>query len=325
MRGFVANTDYQWFTHLGAIEPPIDEVNFWKPGSGTNFGVLVPGEPLFFKLKAPYNAIAGFGYFAHFSRLPVSMVWQVYGEANGAGSYGEMRDRLVRIRTRFDRNTDPKQDFWIGCILVNEPVFFDESNWVRVPADFKGPTVQGKTYDLTIGEGQRIWMECLARAAPRFDTLATSPVEPQRLHGDHIADAPIASGYGSSVAVRPRLGQRSFRVAVLDSYGRRCAITNEKTLPVLEAAHIRDYHEFPVHSINNGILLRADIHKLFDAGYVTVTPEYQFEVSRRIKEEFENGRDYYALHGSRIRLPQDIADRPAVESLIWHNEQRYLG
>lgn len=64
---------------------------------------------------------------------------------------------------------------------------------------------------------------------------------------------------------------------------------------------------------------------LFDSGYVTVTPEYQFEVSRRIKEEFENGRDYYALHGSRIRLPQDIAHRPAVESLIWHNEQRYLG
>ena len=325
MRGFVANTDYDWFTYLRAIEPPIDEVNFWKPGSGTNFGALVPGEPLFFKLKAPHTAVAGFGYFAHFSRLPVSMVWQVYGEANGAESYGEMRDRLVRIRTRFDRNTDPKQDFWIGCILVNQPVFFEERDWIRTPNDFKGPTVQGKTYDLTSGEGQRIWMECLARAARRPDSLARSPLAPQRSLGDRVADAPMASGYGSPVPVRPRLGQRSFRVAVLDSYGRRCAITNEKTLPVLEAAHIREYRDLPVHSINNGILLRADIHKLFDSGYVTVTPEYQFEVSRRIKEEFENGRDYYALHGSRIRLPQDIAHRPAVESLIWHNEERFLG
>jgi putative restriction endonuclease len=325
MRGFVANTDYDWFTYLRAIEPPIDEVNFWKPGSGTNFGALVPGEPLFFKLKAPHNVIAGFGYFAHFSRLPVSMVWQVYGEANGAGSYGEMRERLVRIRTRFDRNTDPKQDFWIGCILVNQPVFFAESDWIRTPHDFKGPTVQGKTYDLTSGEGERIWMECLARAARRSNSLAPSPLVAESLRGDRIADAPIASGYGSPAPVRPRLGQRSFRVAVLDSYGRRCAITNEKTLPVLEAAHIRDYSYLPEHSINNGILLRADIHKLFDSGYVTVTPEYQFEVSRRIKEEFENGRDYYALHGSRIRLPQDIAHRPAVESLIWHNEQRFLG
>ena len=94
---------------------------------------------------------------------------------------------------------------------------------------------------------------------------------------------------------------------------------------MLEAAHIRDFRDVQVHSVNNGILLRADIHKLFDSGYVTVTPEYRFEVSRRIKEEFENGRDYYALHGSQIRLPQNVADRPAVESLIWHSEQRFLG
>lgn len=325
MRGFVANTDYDWFTQLRAIEPPIDEVNFWKPGSGTNFSALVPGEPLFFKLKAPHNAIAGDGYFAHFSRLPVSMVWQVYGEANGARSYSEMRDRLIRIRTRFERDTDPKQDFWIGCILVNQPVFFDEHDWVRTPNDFKGQTVQGKTYDLTSGEGQRIWLECLARTGRRSNAIAPSPVMPDRFGGDRIADGPIPSGYGAPIPVRPRLGQRSFRVAVLDSYGRRCAITNEKTLPVLEAAHIRDYHDLPVHSINNGILFRADVHKLFDSGYVTVTPEYRFEVSRRIKEEFENGRDYYALHGSRIRLPHDVAHRPAVESLIWHNEQRFLG
>jgi putative restriction endonuclease len=325
MRGYVAPTDYDWFTYLRAIEPPIDEVNFWKPGSGTNFHALDPGEPLFFKLKAPHNAIAGFGYFAHFSRLPVSMVWQVYGEANGARSYAEMRDTLVRYRLRFDRNADAKQDFWMGCVLVNQPVFFAEHDWIRTPDDFKGQVVQGKTYDLTRGEGERIWMECLARAGRRPDRIAPSLIVPRRPGVDRISDAVMASGYGSPVAVRPRLGQRSFRVVILDSYGRRCAITNERTLPVLEAAHIREYRDVQEHAINNGILLRADIHKLFDSGYVTVTPEYQFEVSRRIKEEFENGRDYYALHGSRIRLPQDMAHRPAVESLIWHNEQRYLG
>ncbi len=119
MRGYVANTDYEWFTFLRAIEPPIDEVNFWMPKSEATFRAVAPGEPIFFKLKAPHNAIGGFGYFAHFSRLPVSMVWQVYGQANGAASYAQMRERLVRIRTRFDRHTDPKQEFWIGCILVN--------------------------------------------------------------------------------------------------------------------------------------------------------------------------------------------------------------
>ena len=112
---------------------------------------------------------------------------------------------------------------------------------------------------------------------------------------------------------------------VRDTYERRCAITSERTLPVLEAAHIRDYADVQQHSINNSILFRADIHKLFDSGYVTVTPDYHFEVSKRIREEFENGRDYYKLHGTEIRLPSHVADRPMPELLKWHNEERYLG
>ena len=144
MRGFVANTDYDWFTYLRAIEPPIDDVNFWKPGSEMSFRALDPGEPLFFKLKAPRNVIAGFGYFALFSKLPVSMAWQVYGGANGVASFGEMRERLLRIRQRFDMSTDPKQDFRIGCILLTQPVFFDEDEWIRIPDDFTGPIVQGR-------------------------------------------------------------------------------------------------------------------------------------------------------------------------------------
>lgn len=314
MRGFVANTDYDWFMFLQSIEPPIDEVNFWKPGSDTSFKALELGEPLFFKLKAPHNAIGGFGFFAHYSSLPVSMAWDVYGIGNGAPSYPEMRSRLSRIRRRFDMKSDPKQDFWIGCILINEPVFFRHSDWVRVPDDWAGSIVQGKGYDLSSGEGERIWLECLSRTGSARST--------QR---GRIADAPIPGGYGSPVLISPRLGQRSFRVAVLDSYGRRCAVTNERTLPALEAAHIRDYGESPEHAINNGILLRADIHNLFDKGYVTVTPDYHFEVSRRIKEEFENGRDYYALHGSTIRLPDRSLHHPAVEALRWHNEERFRG
>lgn len=57
MRGYVATTDFEWFTYLRAIQPPVDEVNFWKPGTDTGFRALQPGEPLFFKLKAPRNAI----------------------------------------------------------------------------------------------------------------------------------------------------------------------------------------------------------------------------------------------------------------------------
>ena len=317
MRGFIANTDYEWFTFLRSIEPPVDEVNFWRPGAETGFKALQPGEPLFFKLKVPHNAIGGFGYFAHYSKLPVSMAWEVYGRANGAAAFPAIRDRLLRFRNRFEMETDAKQDFWIGCILINQPTFLADDQLVRIPDDWSSNIVQGKSYDLSSGEGLRIWMECLARGAARRDR--DSWLTPE------LGIVAEQSPFGSPTLVSPRLGQRSFRVAVLDSYGRRCAVTSERTLPALEAAHIRDYHDLPSHSINNGILFRADIHRLFDSGYVTVTPDLRFEVSRRIKEEFENGHEYYGLHGSSIRLPSNPSHHPAREALWWHNEERYLG
>jgi putative restriction endonuclease len=122
--------------------------------------------------------------------------------------------------------------------------------------------------------------------------------------------------------VLPRLGQGSFRVLVTDAYGRRCAITSERTLPVLEAAHIRPYALQGPHEIKNGMLLRSDLHKLFDGGYLTVDPkDLTVMVSRRIREEFENGREYYRLHGTPIRVPDDRAAAPCREFLEFYSEQ----
>ena len=72
--------------------------------------------------------------------------------------------------------------------------------------------------------------------------------------------------YGEPTLVLPRLGQGSFRIMVADAYERRCAITHEKTLPALEAAHIKPFSASGPHHMGNGILLRSDIHKLFDSG-----------------------------------------------------------
>jgi putative restriction endonuclease len=87
---------------------------------------------------------------------------------------------------------------------------------------------------------------------------------------------------------------------------------------VLDAAHIRPYAELGPHRLENGILLRKDLHALFDAGYVTVTPSLELRVSRRIREEFENGRDYYALEASSVRMPLPPAPPPSTENLVWH-------
>ena len=102
--------------------------------------------------------------------------------------------------------------------------------------------------------------------------------------------------------IRPRLGQGAFRVLITDNYQRRCAVTREKTLPVLDAAHIRPYSKGGQHDVRNGLLLRRDIHSLFDRGYVTVTPEHRFEVSRQLDEDYGNGKVYYDLLGQVYKL-----------------------
>jgi putative restriction endonuclease len=110
--------------------------------------------------------------------------------------------------------------------------------------------------------------------------------------------APISvPRYGEPTLIRPRLGQGAFRISVTDVYDRRCAVTGERTLPLLDAAHIRPYSHGGEHEITNGLLLRTDIHRLFDLGYVTVSSDGKFEVGRRLKEDFENGKYYYAMHG----------------------------
>jgi putative restriction endonuclease len=86
---------------------------------------------------------------------------------------------------------------------------------------------------------------------------------------------------------------------------------------------VRPYAEGGRHELANGILLRSDLHTLFDRGYVTVTPDYRLEVSRRIRDEFENGRDYYALHGRAVRVPAGPDERPAPILLDWHNTHKF--
>ena len=112
-----------------------------------------------------------------------------------------------------------------------------------------------------------------------------------------------APRYGEPALVRPRLGQGAFRVAVTDAYGRECALSGGRVLPALDAAHIRSYAEGGAHDVRNGILLRRDIHSVFDAGYATFDEDLRFVVSDRVRT-----------------APSWQPDAAALE---WHRENRY--
>jgi len=310
MNFFVAVTDYDWF-QLHVSTPRVDEVNFWRPSSEAPFKALQAGELFLFKLHSPRNFIVGGGFFARFIQLPISLCWEAFGEANGVRSLSEMRDRIAKYRRV---PIGPMENPTIGCILIAEPFFFTEAQWIPIPKDFSLNIVQGKGYDSKDGTtGKALW----EAVTERLKTDASSSRDP----GPATIAAVESARYGEPMLVRPRLGQGTFRVIVTDAYERRCTITGERTLPVLQAAHIKPYSLGGPHEPENGLLLRSDLHTLFDQRYMTVDAnQLKVVVSPRIREEFENGRDYYQLHGRTIRLPRDTTSLPSREYLTFHND-----
>ena len=309
MKAFVGVTDDEWFDFLSNLSG-IDEVNFWQPGGRHLFRTLSPGEPFLFKLHSPRNYIVGGGFFAHSTILPVSPAWDAFGEKNGASSFEEMQKLIKRHRRVVSLTSG---DYQIGCILLEQPFFFRAADWIPVPSDWKPNIVQGKTYETSSVLGKKLWDDVQLRLQTRKDIWAEAKV------------SDLKGGYGSPIMILPRLGQGSFRILVTDVYQRRCAVTQERTLPALDAIHIKPFGKSGPHSVNNGILFRSDIHKLFDTGYVTISPDYHFEVSKRIKEEFENGRDYYTMHGKSLYLPPERKLQPVPEFISWHNENVFRG
>jgi hypothetical protein len=231
MQGTVANTDHGWYEYLRG-RPDLSEINFWSPSPRRTFRGDVM-TPFFFRLKAPFKAIAGFAYFARFERLPVWLAWDAFGAGNGTDSLPDLVARLEMLRRHIRYEPPPGPDE-IGCCILLDPVLFPKDPWVPEPSDWRERTQGYRYYDLESGEGQHLWDRCRDAA-------------------------------------------------------------------------------------------RADLHRLFDRGYVTVTPDLSLRVSPRLKRDFHNGRSYYPYDDQPVRVPNSRLEQPNPEHLEWHGRNVFLG
>ncbi len=309
-KAFVGVTDQDWYEFL-SYRPDVLEANFWQPGGRTLFKALSPGDLFLFKLHSPNNYIVGGGFFAHSSLLPVSLAWETFGASNGVASLSEMRRRIEKYRRDPARQGD---DYTIGNTILEQVFFFTRDAWIPMPSDFALNIVSGKTYDLEVGTGRDLWLALDARLQ------AGGATSPQR----NVSEGAVARMFSDPVLARRRLGQGAFRILVTDNYQRECAITREHTLPVLQAAHIRPVTQGGEHAVTNGLLLRSDVHTLFDRGYATITPDFRFRVSPRLGSDWRNGKIYYELDGKEIHLPTDESSRPERSLLEWHSDSVFL-
>lgn len=117
--------------------------------------------------------------------------------------------------------------------------------------------------------------------------------------------------------VHRRQGGPRFRRALLHAYSGRCAMTKYDATPALEAAHILPYRGPQTNHPANGLLLRADMHDLFDLGLVSVdTGSMRLRLAPSLA-----GTMYEKYEDEPLWLPRDVEARPSLEALDMHREQ----
>jgi putative restriction endonuclease len=280
----------------------LNEVNFWRP-SGQGFGALTSGEPFIFKTHRPNDRLVGGGFLSGSMKLRLSEAWDFFGEANGVPSLVAMRAVIGQYRTHA---LEPREDPEIGCILLRDVFFVEDRDSAAPPPDFASNIVSGKSYNLTQGS----YLEQV------LESLLLRSQAPTRVPGPVFGDLRL---------VAPRLGQQAFKAVVLTAYQRRCAITGAKIQPTLQAAHIRPVSCDGQNRVDNGLLLRSDIHTLFDLGYIGIDPKRRLRVSPRLRADFGNGEEFYSRQGESLAvMPTRIADRPGVAFLEWQMDSVFL-
>ena len=258
-----------------------------------------------FELRHPsasgIGAVCG-GVFAGWELVPLSAAWEFYGYGNGAASLDALRALIGGLNP-----LSPADDPEIGCILLKDVIFFEDDAIIGPPPEFARNIVQGRTYELDDPRYGGYFDILTAQLEGRVAELGHSD-PPWQHHGPMFSER----------FARVRLGQNGFRTTIFNAYHRRCAITGTKIWPALDAAHIRPVAQGGEHRIDNGLLLRSDVHTMFDRGYLAVDLSYRLQVSPRLRDEFGNGEQFYSKAGEVIALPDRKTDRPYHESLEWH-------
>lgn len=302
VRSYVGVTDDDWYRFLAA-RPYLNEVNFWQPSGGRTFRALTVGEPFFFKTHFPHNRVVGGGFYSDFAAMTASEAWAYFGDGNGTATLEQMLARIAHYRRT---PLTPGEDPVIGCVFIRDVRFFPPDEVSAPPPEFARNVVQGKTYDLSSPSVSGYFRELIRMLGV---TVQIDFSEPWHRQG------PV---FGDPRLVPQRLGQNAFQARVLTAYERRCAITGSKIQPVLQAAHIRPVTSGGEHRLDNGMLLKSDVHTLFDSGYLAVDPKFRLHVSPRLRAEFGNGEQFYAHAGEPILVPPRRADRPSADFLEWH-------
>lgn len=149
------------------------------------------------------------------------------------------------------------------------------------------------------------------------DSECAGALKVRRALGEKISPAPVfdprnlpdGREYDRRAILR-RQGQPAFRLALLRAYDGKCAVTGCDVAAVLQAAHIIPYRGAATDRVENGLLLRADIHDLFDLGKLDFDDEWRVRLHDDLRDSL-----YEELEGRALRMPREARQRPSLPAL----------
>jgi hypothetical protein len=228
------------------------------------------------------------------------IVWLLSGKDGGGPRMS------YRLEYFFLAAGKPMQEGGRFVIRGSEGVLFDSCPGIANEPWFD-------KFHMSIGRGGTSFQKIQDAYLPYFLDL----IDASRPETDSI-DAAIAEAEASDSpedakqlrAIMSRRGQPEFRTKLLSAYEGQCCFSGCEVEGVLEAAHIKAHTEEPNYSLTNGLLLRADLHTLFDLHLIGIDQFDRIRVSKSIKQS-----EYGKFDGQRIRLPRSLADRPNQREL----------
>ena len=223
--------------------------------------------------------------------MSVNDAWNKYGFKNGCTSKQELIDRLDKYKASNSSDERSVTDSEIGCIVLTNAVYFDDDKFLDLDnyeIDFSRFIVKIKYYN------EIDPLEIVIQSTVNDFELLPTTLEKLK----------------KSRLLTERKGQGNFRAIITTAYSNKCCITNETTPELLEAAHIQPYFDENSNHVKNGLLLRLDLHKLYDNGLLYIDETFKIHISPEVKSEY-----YQELNGLTIRLPENNNLHPSIEAL----------
>jgi len=303
MEHYIVVTDKKWFDFLNS-NGINNNVNFWRKDTRTP--KVDSKQYVFFKIKGEKH-IAGRGRFNRFLVLNrTDAIEHAKKGNNGFDTSGNKELKISNVVSKIVNDNDR-----LGCLVLDDLEFLNQRDYYKISEELFHPqTQQGKYVDeIEIAELLNLFTQQFSDEinAKIPEIEAEDEFDPSNLEDKR---------HYSLKTLVLRRGQKKFRNQLLNLYQNQCAVTNTKVIDVLEAAHISPYSGKASNVPQNGIILRADIHALFDLNLIKFTENYEIDVSEKLKNSI-----YWQYNSKTLFLPILRANRPSKKALKSRTQQ----